>query len=100
MYTWGAAANNSIMMVKSSDFRISDAVRAVFRCDEESVTVQIICEDKAAGAPMTYTREEAVALGNRIIESGSWGEFPVSGVPVDALKGFGHRLRQYGLHGS
>jgi hypothetical protein len=49
---------------------------------------------------MTYTQEEAVALGNRIIESGSWDEFPVSGVPVDAVKDFGHRLRQYGLHGS
>jgi hypothetical protein len=89
-----------MMIAKSSDFRISDAVRAVFRCDGESITVQIICADKAAGSPMTYTQEEAVALGNRIIESGSWDEFPVSGVPVDAVKDFGHRLRQYGLHGS
>lgn len=89
-----------MMIVKSTDFRISDAVRAVFSCDGESITVQIICADKAAGSPMTYTYEEAVALGNRIIESGSWDDFPVSGIPVDALKDFGHRLRQYGLHGS
>jgi len=87
------------MTVKSSDFRISDTVRAAFRCDGESVTVQIICANKAAGSPMTYTCEEAVALGNRIIESGSWDEFPVSGIPVDGLKNFGHALRKYGLDG-
>jgi hypothetical protein len=87
-------------MPTNSDFRMSDAVRAVFSCDGESVTVQIMYENKAVGSPMTCAREEAVALGNRIIESGSWGDFPVDGIPVDALKGFAHRLRQYGLHGS
>jgi hypothetical protein len=61
------------MIVKSSDFIISGAVRAVFRCDGESITVQIVCADKPAGSPMTYTYKEAVALGNRIIESGYLG---------------------------
>ena len=88
------------MTANSSDFRISNDVRAVFRCDGASITVQIMRADKAVGSLMKYTLEEAVALGNRIIESGSWDQFPVSGVPVDCLKDFGHRFRQYGLDGS
>jgi hypothetical protein len=41
----------------------------------------------------SYILAEAAALGERIFKTGTWDEFPVSGISTSKLRIFGQRLR-------
>jgi hypothetical protein len=54
--------------------------------------------DQAVGKNFLYTLEEAANLGERILKTGTWAEFPVSDISTSALRAFGQRLRDYGIN--
>lgn len=89
----------TVERLKGSDFTVTDSLHAAFVCDGNVVQVTFIGEGQQVGERFEFTRSKAADLGNRIIENGSWDEFPVSGISVQALRNFGQRLRDYGLNG-
>lgn len=85
--------------MSGSDFRITISTRAVFLCASGTVQFQILLNDNQVGKTFRYNLEEAAALGALIMKTGSWEEFPVKGISTSDLKGFGQRLRDYGING-
>jgi|SRR5690348_1836991 hypothetical protein len=86
--------------MKGSDFTITDSLHAIFACDGNFIFVTFVSDGKQVGERFSFARSQAANLGQQLIESGSWNDFPFSGIPVDDLKNFGQRLRDYGLNGS
>ena len=84
---------------RCSDFSITDSLHALFVCDGKVVLVSFVNEGKQVGEKFSFPIAEAANLGQQIMNSGTWDEFPVSGISVDGLKAFGQRLRDYGLNG-
>ena len=84
-----------------SDLSITEngSVRAHFQCDGCVVSVDFYYDEEAVGTHDVYTLAEAVEVGRRVAESGIYENFPVSGISLEDLKGFGTRLRQYGENG-
>lgn len=46
-----------------------------------------------------HTLEEAADLGEPILETATWDEFPIGGISTSGLRSFGQRLRDYGING-
>jgi hypothetical protein len=85
-------------MRTSSDLAISNSVRAVFKCDGDTVEVEFLVNDKSASSDI-YTRVEAIRIGAEIAAQGSHARFPISGVDVNDAKSFGIVLKRYGETG-
>jgi hypothetical protein len=85
--------------MSGSDFKLTESVRAVFTCERGTVQFYLVDAEKYVGKRFLYTLEEAAALGERIFKTGTWDEFPVSGISTSALRAFGQRLRDYGING-
>src|SRR6267378_2118506 len=75
--------------MKGSDFEITSSLHAVFVCDGNVVVVTFVLDGTQAGDRFSFTRAQADDLGQRIVETGTWGEFPFNGIPIEALKNFG-----------
>jgi hypothetical protein len=78
-------------------FNETDRISADFRCDGNSVSVCIYADGEGVGSKI-YSREEAMAVGKRIAETGYCDDFPISADPAD-IKQFGNRLVEYGRSG-
>jgi hypothetical protein len=87
------------LVVSSNDFRLTESTRAVFTCERGTVQFYFVDADKDVGKRFLYTLEEAADLGERIVRTGTWEEFPVSGISTSDLRSFGQRLRDYGING-
>ena len=87
------AVQDTLDRLKGSDFTITDSLHAVFVCDGSVVLVTFVMNGEQAGDRLSFTRAEAADLGQRIVETGTWNEFRFSGIPIEALKNFGQRLR-------
>jgi hypothetical protein len=85
--------------MSGSDFKLTESTRAVFTCGRGTVQFYFVDADKDAGKRFFYTLEEAAALDERIFKTGTWDEFPVSGISTSALRSFGQRLRDCGING-
>ena len=66
--------------MSGSDLKLTESTRAVFTCERGTVQFYFVDADKDVGKRFLYTLEEAAALGERIFKTGTWGEFPVSGI--------------------
>jgi hypothetical protein len=88
-------------MKRASDLSInkSSSVRAVFECDESVVRVQFYSGADKAGPVFSFSRAEAVEVGNDVAKTGLFKDFPISGVLLSDIKNFGIRLAQYGKNG-
>lgn len=93
------AVQDTLERLRSSDLEMTSWMHAVFVCDGSVVEVTFVMNGEQAGERFSFTRAEAVDLGQRIMETGTWHEFPISGVPLEALANFGQRLRDYGQNG-
>jgi hypothetical protein len=85
--------------MKGSDFEITNSLHAIFGCDGNVVLVTFVLDGEQAGERFSFTRAQADDLGQRIMETGTWDEFQFDGIPIEALKNFGQRLRDYGKNG-
>jgi hypothetical protein len=68
-------------------------------CERGIVQFYFLVHEKQVGKNFLYTLEEAAVLGEQIFKTGTWKEFPVSGISTSDLRGFGQRLRDYGVKG-
>jgi|HubBroStandDraft_6_1064221.scaffolds.fasta_scaffold2963729_1 hypothetical protein len=93
------AVQDTLSRLKGSDFEITTSLHAVFVCDSNVVVVTFVMDGTKAEHRFSFTRSQADDLGQRITETGTWDEFPFSGISVEALKNFGRRLRDYGKSG-
>jgi hypothetical protein len=93
------AVQDTLDRLKGSDFKITSSLHAVFVCDCNVVVVTFVMDGTQAGDRFSFTRAQADDLGQRIMQTGTWDEFPFNGIPVEALKNFGQRLRDYGKNG-
>jgi len=84
----------------ASDFEITRSVHAVFyvAADKGLIRVIFTVDGKPVPGEIYFGFDEAAQLGKQIEASGSWSSFPIDGVPIEALKAFGHRLHDYGIH--
>jgi hypothetical protein len=80
----GHKCNGGGKMRTSSDLAISNSVRAVFKCDGDTVEVEFLVNDTSASSDI-YTRVEAIRIGAEIAARGSHARFPISGVDVNDL---------------
>jgi hypothetical protein len=85
--------------VSGSDFKVTESTRAVFTCERGTVQFYFVDAGKDVGKRFFYTLEEAADLGERILQTGTWEEFPVSRITPSELRNFGQRLRDYGING-
>jgi hypothetical protein len=85
--------------MSGSDFKLTESTRAVFTCERGTVQFYFVDADKDVGKRFLYTLEEAAELGERILETGTWNEFPIGGISTSGLRSFGQRLRDYGING-
>ena len=90
---------DTLSRLKGSDFEITSSVHAIFVCDSDVVFVTFLIDGTQAGDKFSFTRAQSHDLGQRIMETGTWDEFPVNNISVEALKHFGQRLRDYGKNG-
>ncbi len=93
------AVQDTMGRLKGSDFTITDSLHAFFACDGNVVFVTFVMEGAQVGDRLSFTRAQAADLGQQIVEKGTWNEFRFSGIPLDAFKNFGQRLRDYGQNG-
>jgi hypothetical protein len=93
------AVQDTLRRLKGSDFEITSSLHAVFVCDCDVVVVTFVTDGTQAGNRFSLTRAQADELGQQIMETGKWDEFPFDDIPVEALKNFGRRLRDYGKDG-
>jgi hypothetical protein len=73
--------------------------RQVFACERGTVQFYFVDFDKDVEKRFLYTLEEAAKLGERIVKTGVWEEFSVSGIATSELRSFGERLSDYGVNG-
>ena len=85
--------------MSASDFKLTESARAVFYCERGLLQFYFVDGDKDVGKRFLYTLEEAAELGERIVTTGAWEDFPVSGISTLDLRSFGQRLRDYGISG-
>ena len=85
--------------MSGSDFRLTESVRAVFTCERGTVQFYFVDAHKDVGKSFLYTLKEAADLGAQILKTGTWDEFPVTGISASALRSFGQRLQDYGING-
>jgi hypothetical protein len=85
--------------MSGSDFKLTESARAIFACERGTVQFYFVESDKDVGKRFLYTLEEAAKLGERIVKTGTWEEFPVIGISTSQLRSFGERLRDYGING-
>jgi hypothetical protein len=87
--------------MSGSDFSItaSGSVSARFQCNGSFVSIDFYADGRQVGRHIALTRNEAIEQGKRVEETGIYEHFPVSGVLLTDVKGFGTRLRLYGENG-
>ncbi|HZU30081.1 MAG TPA: hypothetical protein VFB79_03140 [Candidatus Angelobacter sp.] len=87
--------------MSESTFILNNAINVHFRCDGPLITVRFVAtaDNNQVGRTFTFSRSEATELGKRIMDSGEWDEFPINETAIENLKGFGSRLRDYGISG-
>lgn len=88
-------------MNTGSDLTLGEgsSVRAVFQCDGHFVTFQFYLGENEVGEPQRLSRADAVQIGKQVAKTGIYEHFPISGVSVNDVMGFGLRLKQYGEDG-
>ena len=85
--------------MSACDFKLTESTRAVFYCERGLLQFYFVDRDKDVGKRFLYTLEEAAELGERIVTTGAWEDFPVSGISTSDLRSFGQRLWDYGISG-
>ena len=87
------------LSMSGSDFKLTESLRAVFTYERGTVQFYFVDDGKYLGKVFLYTLLEAADLGEQILNSGTWDEFPVSRISTSELRSFGERLRDYGING-
>jgi hypothetical protein len=94
-------AEGAVMTQHTSDVKLGDhtsSVRAVFRCEGNSVTVTFMDAKQQVGQSKTFSRAEASKLGQRAEETGLYDYLPLE-LPSEYVKNFGIVFRRYGEKG-
>jgi hypothetical protein len=83
-----------------SDLELTPFTRAVFRCKENVVTVEVKFKGESVGPRLSFTRAEAERIGNDISATGEFADFPLPELPTEAVRRFGERLKKFGAQGN